>query len=166
MAFYKNMSDRWCGQPIAKPSIVAPVGKKARETRLETHRRIRGERLTDAEREFLRANVRYEGSPYHKRSPGDFGLTPPASPRRDATLCDEASILERAKADELLAGAITKGIVSESTAVGAFPKQMWVYDGEHVFEAMYGGSRTGAYHGYPIRRSDPLHDEIVAAWNA
>ena len=26
----------------------------------------------------LAERVRYSGSPYHKRNPGDFGLTPPA----------------------------------------------------------------------------------------
>lgn len=55
--------------------------------------------------------------------------------------------------------------MSEATAAGTYPKQLWVFDGQHVFEAMYGGSRTGCYHGYPIRRSDPLLDDVVAMWN-
>jgi len=32
--------------------------------------------------------VTYDGNPEHKRNPGDFGLTPPSSPRPDKTLCD------------------------------------------------------------------------------
>ena len=140
------------------------MGARARQARKETRRRIRAERLTQDERAHLSENASYEGSPYHKRNPGDFGLTPPARPRPDATLCDEAGVFSKAKAADLLAIAIERGIVSEATAAGVFPKQMWVYDGNNVFEAMYGGSQTGCYHGYPIRRSDPLFDRIVAAW--
>jgi hypothetical protein len=79
-------------------------------------------------------------------------------------LCDEAGTFDRARASELLVRAIERGIVSDRDA-GGFPKQMWVVD-EHdqVFEAMLGGTRQGHYHGYPIRRSDPLHDEILAVW--
>ena len=42
-------------------------------------------------------------------------------------------------------------LVSEATASDGLPKQLWVVD-EHgqVFEAMYGGSVAGRYHGYPI----------------
>lgn len=42
--------------------------------------------------------VRYIGSPSHKRNPGDFGLAPPAQPRPDKTLCDEAGIFRVAEA--------------------------------------------------------------------
>ena len=142
------------------------MGARAREARKETQRKIRAQRLTAEERAFLVANARYEGSPYHKREPSDFGLTPPVNPRPDATLCDEAGVFERAQAGALLSQAIQGGLVSEATPARGFPKQMWVFDGERVFEAMYGGSRPGCYHGYPIRRSDPLFDEIVAMWNA
>jgi hypothetical protein len=31
-----------------------------------------------------------------------------------------------------------------------------------VFELMLGGSRDGAYHGYPIRRADPLHERVLS----
>jgi len=42
-----------------------------------------------------RANaVRYGGNPEHKRSPGNFGLIPPAAPRADKTLCDGAGIFD------------------------------------------------------------------------
>ncbi|HWN66725.1 MAG TPA: hypothetical protein VNM90_03735 [Haliangium sp.] len=38
-------------------------------------------------------------------------------------------------------------------------------DGDgRVFELMYGGSRTGRYHGYPIRRTNPLFDEVSKIW--
>src|SRR5271170_205021 len=32
--------------------------------------------------------VKYGGNPEHKSDPGDFGLTPPATPKPDKTLCD------------------------------------------------------------------------------
>lgn len=140
------------------------MGIGAREARTRTLRRIRKTRLTPAEQAFLRANTRYEGNPQHKRNPQDFGLTPPASPRRDATLCDEAGQIKLARAVDLLALAIDNGLVSEVSAAGDYPKQMWAYDGEYVFEAMYTSGVAGAYHGYPIRQSDPLFEAVVEAW--
>ncbi|NUQ76074.1 MAG: hypothetical protein HUU21_21245 [Polyangiaceae bacterium] len=141
------------------------MGKKASAARRATKRSIRATPLTDQEREFLRSHAGYEGIAYHKRTPGDFGLTPPAAPRPDKNLCDEANVTRREIAAALLARAIDGGLVSDGEGAPGFPKQMWVVDGSgQVFEAMYGGSRAGLYHGYPIRRADPLFDEIVRAW--
>ena len=113
---------------------------------------------------MLREQARYEGSPFHKKEPNDFGLTPPTNPRPDKTLCDEADVFDKKRASELFEQAIDSGLVSEASAAGGFPKQMWVVDGERVFEAMYGGTTAGCYHGYPIRRSDPFAAEVLAAW--
>ena len=114
----------------------------------------------------MRAVASYEGSPHHKRNPGDFRLTPPAAPRLDKTLCDEARVFNRSVAERLFERAIERGLVSESTVAEGLPKQLWVVDESgRVFEAMYGGSTTGCYHGYPIRRSDPLFEKVVQAWN-
>lgn len=141
------------------------MGKKASAARRITRRSIRPTPLTVQEREFLRNHAGYEGIAYHKRSPGDFGLTPPAAPRPDKTLCDEANVTRRALADALLARAIEGGLASDGEGAHGFPKQMWIVDESgQVFEAMYGGSKLGLYHGYPIRRADPLFDEIVRAW--
>lgn len=61
--------------------------------------------------------------------------------------------------------AVERGLVSESTAGNSMPKQLWVLDDSgQVFEAMYGGTTAGCYHGYPIRRSNPLFDQIARAW--
>jgi hypothetical protein len=126
---------------------------------------MRGSRLNSEERAFLSERADYEGVSYHKRSPGDFGLTPPASPRPDKTLCDEAGVTRREIARRLLAGAIEGGIVSEAFAAEGFPKHLWVVDTNgQVFEATYGGSKLGMYHGYPIRRNDPFFDEVLRAW--
>lgn len=141
------------------------MGKKALEVRKATMRTIRSALLSDKEKAFLRANAVYEGSPYHKKNPGDFGLTPPAAPRSDATLCDEAGVTQRAVASALLDAAIDGGLASEATTPEGFPKQIWTVDDQgRVFEAMYGGSRTGCYHGYPIRTKDPLFDRISKIW--
>ena len=73
-----DLLPRWRGGPN--------MGKKALEVRKATERTIRSTALSEEERSFLRANAAYEGSPYHERSPGDFGLRPPcgAPPRQDA----------------------------------------------------------------------------------
>jgi hypothetical protein len=141
------------------------MGKKALQVKRATAREFRSAALSATEREFLRKNAAYEGSPHHKRNPGDFGLVPPAAPRKDRTLCDEAGITSRADANALLDRAIDRGLVSNATTPEGFPKQMWVVD-EHgqVFEAMYGGSRPGRYHGYPVRRTDPLFQQVAEAW--
>ena len=55
-----------------------------------------------ADLDRLAGEVLYGGNPEHKRNPGDFGLTPPASPRRTKTLCDGAGVFSRALALELL----------------------------------------------------------------
>lgn len=142
-----------------------PMGKKANAIRRITRRTMRQSPLSDIEQRFLKQNAEYEGISYHKRSPGDFGLTPPAAPRPEKTLCDEASITRRAQASALLERAIDGGLVSDTEGAPGFPKQLWVVDETgQVFEAMYGGSRAGLYHGYPIRRTDPWYDEVIRAW--
>ena len=60
---------------------------------------------------------------------------------------------------------MNKGVVSDAFTGTGYPKHIWTYDGTRVFEATYGGSVEGAYHGYPIRKSDPLFDDVVDAWN-
>ena len=121
--------------------------------------------LSNEERAYLQEHATYEGVSYHKGTPGDFGLTPPAAPRPDKTLCDEAGVTRRALASDLLKRAIDGGLASVGDGAQNFPKQLWVVD-QHgrVFEAMYGGSSKGAYHGYPIRRTDPFFNQVTQAW--
>ena len=143
------------------------MGRRALEVKRVTRRRIREGLLSEEERVGLQQRAAYEGSPFHKRSPGDFGLTPPAAPRPDKTLCDEAGVTTRSAADALFTRAIGAGLVSEATAGDGFPKQLWVVeDGRQprAFEAIYGGSRAGRYHGYPIRRSDPFFEVLLSEW--
>lgn len=143
------------------------MGRRAIASKRQTERTIRATPLTDAEKAVLRARAAYEGSPHHKRNPGDFGFVPPCAPRPDKTLCDEARVHRRADADRLFGRAIDRGLVSEATAADGFPKQLWVVDEQgQVFEAVYGGSVAGRYHGYPIRKTDPLFEQVSAAWSS
>jgi hypothetical protein len=140
------------------------MGTKARRAREATEREIRNTPLSNDERAFLRAHAAYEGSPFHKKEPNNFGLTPPTYPRPDKTLCDEAGITDKAIAFALFARALEVGLVSRAWKDG-FPKQIWVVDdGNQVFEVIYGGSTTGRYHGYPVRLRDPLFEQVRAAW--
>jgi hypothetical protein len=141
------------------------MGKKATASRRVMKRSIRAAPLSAAERAYLDAYATYEGSPFHKRNPGDFGLTPPAAPRADKTLCDEAAVFKKDVARALLSKAIEGGIVSDGEGSPGFPKELWVFDDGHVFEAIYGGSKIGAYHGYPVRTNEPFFDELVEEWN-
>ncbi len=144
---------------------LAYMGQQARRVREETVRSIRAERLTDEERLFLKAHARYEGSPLHKKEPHNFDLTPPSSPREDKTLCDEAGIYDKKVAFDLFRTAVEVGLVSDKQKSPGFPSQIWVVDDQgRVFELMYGGSVTGRYHGYPIRRTNPLFNKIATAW--
>lgn len=139
------------------------MGKKALRVSRATVRAIRRTPLSDEERCLLRSKAAYEGSPLHKRNPGNFGHAP--LPRPDKTLCDEAGVFERSVAEALLAKAIARGLVSEATAADGLPKQVWVVDDRgQVFEAMYGGRLPGCYHGYPVRRTDPFFKVISSAW--
>ena len=147
--------------------VYAPrVGLRARTARKETERKIRAALLTDEERAFLAEKARYEGSAFHKAKPNDFGLTPPTNPRKDKTLCDEAGVFDKATAKRLFESALAGGLVSEQTTGEGFPKQFWVVDGGRVYELMYGGSKVGCYHGYPIRDADPLADQVRARWSS
>jgi len=108
-------------------------------------------------------DVRYMGNPEHKRNPGNFGLTPPAKPRRGKTLCDEAGILNRTKALEYLRQGLERGAVSEQSVDG-WPKIVWsVTEDGTALEAQRDG--TGSYHGYPMPEEDPMVSEIKRFWN-
>ena len=61
-----------------------------------TKRKIREYSETDvAHYKELAGQVRYGGNPEHKKNPGDFGLTPPSSPRSAKSLCDSVSIFKK-----------------------------------------------------------------------
>ena len=125
--------------------------------------RIREARLSTAERVRLQVAV-YEGSPDHKQNAAAFGLTSRSGPRPDATKCEAAGVTTADRARELFRCALEAGMVSEQFDRG-FPKRLWVVDGDdRVYEIRHGGSRDGAYHGFPIQRDNPISEQIRIAW--
>ena len=75
-------------------------------------RYLREPPVDEAERQVLIEKIEYTGSPYHKQNPGDFGLTPPAAPRADKTLCDGVEIFEQKLAQDLLEAGVSRGLIS------------------------------------------------------
>ena len=113
----------------------------------------------------LARRVRYTGSPYHKRNPGDFGLTPPSQPRPDRTLCDETGITTRAEALRLLREGIERGLISVKTR-GDFPQNVWAVTNEGVpLEAQLENQVQGTYHGYPMPSADDFREQVLELWN-
>lgn len=76
-------------------------------------RREIDESVTDQERRRLVQQVMYGGNPEHKRSPGDFGLSPPCMPRRDKEKCDDFGVNSRREALKLLREGVRKGLISK-----------------------------------------------------
>ena len=106
----------------------------------------------------------YGGNPEHKKNPGDFGLTPPASPRQGKSLCDVADVFTRREALTLLQEGMRRGLGSDREEQG-WPKNVWsVTEGDIPMEAQLENPVTGCYHGYPMPGSDPLAAEVLARW--
>jgi hypothetical protein len=128
-------------------------------------RRIAG-KISQAQLNELADKVRYGGNPEHKRTPGDFGLTPSFLPKPDKTLCDLAGIVRRAEAERLLREGVTRGFVSEWTGEG-FPQNVWTVTIDGLpLEGQLENSGNGTYHGYPMPEADPFRDVVIDKWRA
>lgn len=113
----------------------------------------------------LAESASYGGHPHHKRSPGDFGLTPPASPRPNKSLCDGVGIFRREVANRYLVEGIRHGMVSPDADDG-FPRHVWsLTDEGRVLEARCDDPALGRYHGYPLEQSDPMADLVKECWD-
>lgn len=135
---------------------------RRRTTSFNSKRRIQ----ENADSNFLEElvnSVRYGGNPEHKRNPGDFGLTPPALPRPDKSLCDSAEIFTRAEAERLLRAGIERGLISEQMRNG-YPQNIWSVKGNMPLEAQLENGSQGIYHGYPVPCADPFGKEILERW--
>ncbi len=118
----------------------------------------------EARLQELAASVSYGGHPHHKRSPGNFGLTPAASPRPNKSLCDGVGIFEREVATRYLVEGIRRGMVSPDADDG-FPRHVWsLTDEDLVLEARCDDPANGRYHGYPLEQSDPMADLVRKRW--
>jgi hypothetical protein len=110
--------------------------------------------------------ARYGGNPEHKKNPGDFGLTPPASPRPDKTLCDSVAIFKRKEAARLLKEGIRRGLISAQVRNG-YPQNIWAVSPSGIpLEAQQENSndREVVYHGYPMPESDPFRKVVLKRW--
>jgi hypothetical protein len=138
----------------------------ARET-FNTKRRLRPTASSPGEvqaLELLAEKARYIGNPLHKRNPGDFGLTPPASPRQGKTLCD-GCVGDLATAIGLLKAGIRRGIISVQMRNG-WPQNVWaVTEAGIPVEAELDNQTQGTYHGFPMPEADPFRDAVIERWN-
>ena len=135
-----------------------------RQPKFNPKRRIQKSCNPD-ELDQLAKRVRYSGSPYHKKNPGDFCLTHPAQPRPDKTLCDPVGIFTKLEALQLLRAGVRRGLISEQTR-GGFPNKIWAVTKDCIpLEAQHGGPAPGYYHGYPMPSTDDFREEVLKRWN-
>lgn len=122
--------------------------------------------LSVAEGEALAARVGYGGNPEHKRTPGDYGLAPPANPRPGKTLCDAERQFLRADALALLRAGAAKGLVSVQARHG-LPQNIWaVSDSGVAFEAELENQHSATYHGYPMPLNDEFRRIVLKEWQS
>lgn len=120
--------------------------------------------LSRAQRDTLSSKVVYGGNPEHKRSPGDYGLSPPSQPRPGKTLCDAKGPLLKEAARQLLKDGLIKGMVSARTDHG-WPQNIWaISEVGEAFEAQLENSVQGIYHGYPMPIDDDFRLEVIREW--
>lgn len=119
----------------------------------------------ESELAVLAERVTYGGNPEHKVDPGNFGLTPPANPRADKSMCDAVGVFKSHTALRLLREGIKRGLVSEQVR-GDFPQTVWsVTDRGAPVEGQLENQRLGTYHGYPMPSNDPLAERVLEKWN-
>jgi hypothetical protein len=111
----------------------------------------------------------YEGKADHKRYPGDFNLSPPASPRSNKTLCDSDYIIAKIiftqkKLCSLIKQGILLGMVDNRCFHG-WPRHIWVVICDDiVLEAKQSENYIGTYHGYPMLKTDSLYETVIKIW--
>lgn len=120
--------------------------------------------LSEDERHALSDRVIYTGNPEHKRSPADYGLSPPAQPRPGKTLCDGHRQISKDEAIDLLKQGLRKGMFSNCEP-GSWPQNIWsVSTSGEIFEAQLENREQGAYHGYPVPVDDDFRRIIKDEW--
>jgi hypothetical protein len=117
---------------------------------------------------YFADNVSYKGKSEHKKLPGDFGLSPPANPRSNKSLCDadfiaSSVVFSKNTALQLLKQGMLLGLIDERVHRG-WPRHVWAVINGIVLEAKQSENCTGAYHGYPVPENDPLYGKILEAW--
>jgi hypothetical protein len=113
----------------------------------------------------LASKALYTGNPEHKQRPGDYGMTPPSSPRPGKTLCDAAGDFSKALAEKLLRNGLIRGLVSHQDRNG-WPQNVWAVEDGVAFEAQLENETAGAYHGYPMPDNDEFRNGVMENWKA
>jgi len=142
------------------------MGMKPRHNVFNPKRRILpAMEWTEDRGRALAAKATYGGNSEHKSRPGDYGLTPPCSPRPGKTLCDGDRAIDRAEAVDLLRRGLKRGLVSQQMR-GGWPQNVWAVsaDGE-AFEAQLENEVQGVYHGYPMAQDDDFRSRVIDEWN-
>ena len=107
--------------------------------------------------EQLQKNITYQGSSKHKRTPHLYGLPPFQGGRGDATLCDRDADFRPENLDsipEMIQRGLEARLVGENGLIWAIADDGWIY------EARVTNVGKTEYHGYPVRRTEPIA-EIV-----
>ena len=147
------------------PGAIAPMPKRQGNN---PKRRLAPRDELDAEDlRRLARETRYVGSALHKSKLGDYGFTPPTSPRPDKSLCDGKRIVKKREAMELFRQGLSRGMVSRYAENG-FPKYVWAVDRDgEVYEAKVGGDGR-SYHGYALSADGErdLRRWVIEEWQA
>jgi hypothetical protein len=114
--------------------------------------------------EQLSQKLSYQGTPEHKQTPGDFGLTPPCDPRPGKTYCDKAGTFNQKIALDLLREGFRRGLIDKRSNNDNLPRHVWAVMNGHVLEGKPSSSGFNAYHGYPMQQDDPLREKILTLW--
>lgn len=139
---------------------------KRRTNRYNPKRKLQPpEYWSERERKRRSKEASYGGNPEHKSSPGDYGLSPPCSPRPGKTLCDKGREFPKERAEQLLRAGLERGMISRQVN-GSWPQNVWAIsqDGE-VFEGQLENRAIGAYHGYPMPEDDDFRTTVIEEWN-
>ena len=148
--------------PYRRIAFLGHVSLKMRKRKHNPKPRIANP-IDEAQLLSLAERVVYRGSPYHKKHPGDYGLTPPAQPRMNRTLCDGTEV-KLLTANRLLRKGAKLGLISVQQRNG-FPQIIWaVSPNGIVLEAQLDNEEAATYHGYPVDPNNPLAKEVVSRW--
>jgi len=97
----------------------------------------------------LSERVVYSGNAAHKKHQVDFGLTPPAQPRLNKTLCDGTQVNWQLAVRLLRTGA-KLGLISIQERNG-LPQNIWAVSPNGIpLEAQLDNVELATYHGYPM----------------
>ena len=113
--------------------------------------------------EALAEQVRYLGSPEHKSHPSPVG---PPRLRSDATPCEVERTRDVGGNTEALREGIRRGCVS-GVFEGGFPKYVWTWIGDELYEARHINGPRGTCKGYRLEKVDrPVDPKGRLEWKA